>query len=63
MRKALENIRDAIAKEDFTKVGHKSCSIGATLYLEEEEIKSTIKRADEALYRAKESGRDQVVLA
>lgn len=62
MSKALENIRTVVARKRFAQVGHITCSIGATLY-QNEEIKTTIKRADEALYSAKDRGRDQIVVA
>jgi len=58
----LNKIRTTIEEEEFESVGHKTCSIGATLYKEDEDMNITIKRADDALYSAKNNGRNQVVL-
>ena len=38
-----------------------TCSIGATVGYPDENPEAAIKRVDEALYAAKESGRDRVV--
>ncbi len=58
--KALENLRKAIESNEFKKVKDIRCSIGASIYVQGENIKLTIKRADEALYIAKAGGRNQV---
>ena len=60
--KALEHISKIIENINFDKVGKKTCSIGATFYKDNEDIKLTIKRADEAVYDAKANGRNQVVI-
>lgn len=60
--RALENLRAKIANEDFPIVGKKTCSIGGTIYQEQEDISLTIKRADEAVYDAKNSGRNKVII-
>lgn len=62
LQSSLEHIRHVIAEEEFDIVGHKTCSIGATLYKDHETIDKTIKRADEAVYSAKSAGRNQVVI-
>ncbi len=62
LQTALEHIRQVIAAEPFEGVGSLTCSIGGTLYREGEEIGETIKRADEALYLAKERGRNCTVI-
>jgi diguanylate cyclase (GGDEF)-like protein len=62
LRKALEHFRKVVEINDFTTIGTKTCSIGGTLYIEDENIKTTIKRADEAVYDAKENGRNKVVI-
>ena len=62
LEKILENLRNSIEFHDFQKVGNKTCSIGATIYKDDEDILKTIKRADESLYQAKNSGRNKVVI-
>ncbi len=62
MQNTLENIRIIIEQKNLKFVGNITCSIGATLYKDEEDINHTIKRADEALYDAKANGRNQVVI-
>ena len=62
LQKILESLRKCIESFDFNIVGHKTCSIGGTIYLENEDILKTIKRADEAVYKAKELGRNKVVI-
>ena len=62
LQKILESLRKSIESFVFNTVGHKTCSIGGTIYLENEDILKTIKRADEAVYKAKELGRNKVVI-
>ncbi|MEA1918024.1 MAG: diguanylate cyclase, partial [Campylobacterota bacterium] len=57
-----QNIRVFIENEKFDDVGTITCSFGATLHKKDEEILDTIKRADNALYEAKESGRNTVII-
>lgn len=58
--KIANNIRGAIAAEKFENVGKLTCSFGLSGYHKSEDIQKAIKRADEALYEAKESGRNRV---
>ncbi|MCT7912280.1 PAS domain S-box protein [Arcobacter lacus] len=60
--KILENLRKAIEQYNFPKIGKKTCSIGGTIYEENEDILKTIKRADEAVYDAKAAGRNKVII-
>ena len=59
-KKVLENIRNAISQASFEGIKHITCSIGATNYKENENIEESFKRADDALYEAKNNGRNQV---
>ncbi len=60
LKRALEHIRQRVAHHSFSDVGALTCSFGATLHRVGEDIDTIIQRADKALYRAKESGRNQV---
>ncbi|MBN2826255.1 MAG: ABC transporter substrate-binding protein [Campylobacterales bacterium] len=62
MENALQTMHKAIEAKNFSVVGSKTCSIGATLYQPHETIKTTIKRADKALYQAKSNGRNCLVV-
>lgn len=62
LQKILENLKNSIENFTFEKVGTKTCSIGGTIYIDNEDILQTIKRADEAVYKAKELGRNKVVI-
>lgn len=60
--KVLDHLREVIEMENFPVVGQKTCSIGGSIYEHGEQIENTIKRADEAVYEAKENGRNMVVI-
>lgn len=53
-----ENIRQKVEDIAFDIVGHITVSIGATLSNKDDSTSSIIKRVDEALYLAKNSGRN-----
>ncbi len=55
-----EYIRVAIQKLNIKDVGKFTCSFGVALRKKNEKIKTTIARADEKLYEAKNSGRNTV---
>lgn len=55
-----EKIRTAIENHPFSVVGKKTASFGVSEFLVEENEDSFIERADQALYRAKSGGRNQV---
>tara|TARA_R110000737_G_scaffold34232_1_gene52642 strand:- start:6988 stop:8976 length:1989 start_codon:yes stop_codon:yes gene_type:complete len=56
-----EKLRSLIADHVFPHVGHKTASFGVTLAVPKESVEEALQRADQALYRAKESGRNKVV--
>ena len=55
-----ENIRKKIEQSTFKTVGSKTASIGVTLNKSSDDINSIIKRSDQALYKAKNAGRNRV---
>ena len=58
---AAEKIRTAIEEHSFSVAGKKTASLGVSEFLVEETEDAFIERADQALYRAKTGGRNQVV--
>ena len=56
-----ENIRKAIEKIKVNETVSLTCSFGIALHKRDEKIKTTIARADEKLYEAKNSGRNKVI--
>ena len=56
-----ENLRKKIKKEVFTKVKDVTVSLGVA-ELKTEDMKTFLKRADQALYKAKNNGRDCTVV-
>lgn len=60
--KVIENIRIDIENHNFDIVGSKTVSFGISIFKNGDTIESMIKRADSALYEAKETGRNKVVL-
>jgi len=60
--KVVDNLRQIIEKTHFKVVEHITCSVGLTAVNPEDKIDDILIRADEALYEAKESGRNKVCL-
>ena len=58
-----ENIRNVIDKHDFETVGHKTASFGVAQMQKDFRIEDLIKAADDALYAAKDNGRNKTVRA
>lgn len=58
-----EKLRQAIAMFSFTDAGRVTASFGVAAIHDNEEREAFLKRVDEALYRAKEQGRNRVVVA
>jgi len=57
---AAEKLREAISRVEFDEAGSLTCSFGVAQYQAGDTAESLIKRADAALYRAKNNGRNQV---
>ncbi|MBF0301674.1 MAG: diguanylate cyclase [Desulfamplus sp.] len=56
-----EKLRTAIDSFSFTVVGHTTASFGVTSYRKGDDVKDMMSRADAALYKAKERGRNSVI--
>ncbi len=59
--RSAEKIRKIIMDHEFPGVNKMTCSFGVTSYMHGEKGEEFIERADSALYRAKESGRNRVI--
>jgi diguanylate cyclase (GGDEF)-like protein/PAS domain S-box-containing protein len=60
--KLAQKLREEIEKEEFSIVGHITCSFGVAEYRGKGDEKTLLTRVDEALYRAKNNGRNRVEL-
>jgi len=57
-----EKLREGIMALEHKTAGHVTASFGITQYKDKDELSSLFKRCDDALYKAKESGRNRVVI-
>ena len=55
-----EKLRRAVEEQVFATVGHQTASFGFATYKKGDKANDVIKRADDALYDAKERGRNRV---
>lgn len=55
-----QKLREAIESTLFSIVGNKTASFGVATYHAKDDAKTIVGRADEALYRAKDGGRNRV---
>ncbi|TNF36295.1 MAG: GGDEF domain-containing protein, partial [Gammaproteobacteria bacterium] len=62
-RSCAERLRQRIEQHHFDKVEKLTCSFGITEYRKDDNSHAILKRADEALYKAKEAGRNCVIQA
>jgi diguanylate cyclase (GGDEF)-like protein len=58
-----EHLRSMIENHYFNDVEKITCSFGVTLHKNNESIMQTVDRADKALYKSKNSGRNKVTIA
>lgn len=63
MQVLAERVRTTIADHNINRVGHITISLGIAEYQSNEGQESLLKRADDALYLAKKSGRNQTKMA
>lgn len=57
-----EKLRQAVESEKINNSFNSTCSFGITMYKPAESIDDTFKRADDALYEAKNSGRNRAIV-
>jgi len=58
--KLAQKLRKTIAEHSFDEVKHITVSIGVALFSEDSDKEEKLKEVDDALYKSKENGRDQV---
>lgn len=58
-----EDIRQCLEETNFPEAGQVTVSLGVADYRVGEDVKATLKRVDDALYTAKRTGRNRVVVA
>lgn len=61
-RQIAERIREKIEAADQGMVGKVTCSFGVAEYRSKDDAVSIMKRVDQALYQAKEGGRNRVII-
>ena len=57
-----EKLRQIVAEHVFSQVGHLTVSIGATHFVPGDNYDSLLKRSDDALYAAKQTGRNKALV-
>lgn len=63
LQKVISSIREKIKAHVFVNNIKITASFGCSVYNNEDSISSLIKRADDALYKAKQTGRDKIILS
>lgn len=59
---AAEKLRQKVAQHPFEQVGNLTVSFGVTAFAPQDDLDTLVKRVDDALYMAKETGRNRVEL-
>jgi len=59
-RTLAEKLRKSLEVHDFPVVGNCTCSLGISAYQWDDQAEDIVIRADQAMYRAKEKGRNRV---
>ena len=62
VQKIAEEIRQYISEKPFEKIGFMTCSVGVTSINEKDTVKEAFVRLDDALYKAKASGRNCICI-
>lgn len=62
-KEVAEKIRKIIQKSEFSHIGNRTASFGVATLLNEESLNDILNRADKALYKAKNSGRNRVEIS
>ncbi|MBF0309405.1 MAG: diguanylate cyclase [Magnetococcales bacterium] len=62
-KEMAEKLRVVVAEHDFGEVKRITCSFGVAMYHADEGEEGLLSRVDKALYQAKETGRNRVVMA
>lgn len=57
-----EKLREEVSSYHFNKVGYKTISLGIAQLRDEDDAQSLVKKADIALYEAKNSGRNRAII-
>lgn len=57
-----ERLRSQLESMDYPEIGRVTASLGIAIQAADDTLETLVKRADQALYRAKENGRNQVVI-
>ncbi|MEA5583128.1 GGDEF domain-containing protein [Nodularia harveyana UHCC-0300] len=63
LKQLAERLREIIAEHKISEVGNMTASFGVARLNSSENLKQLFSRADQALYKAKKLGRNQVVIA
>jgi diguanylate cyclase (GGDEF)-like protein len=56
-----KKLRNIVEEEQFNSIGNITISLGVAEFNEDDTINSIFKKADEALYEAKHSGKNKII--